>query len=360
MWSTCDTKDDILAGLKVEVQGVVGLRQYGKKRLVGGTRLPSVILALALLCLLGLIGLGVHLRDEAAQPTPNPSPEIAFAAPIVAFSLRPETIARVQATLRAQGIVLTAREEGIVPIARGEAEPPPRLPILSRPGQRPMIAIIIDDVGLVEPGSRAAIALDPAVTLSFLPYAPGVQAQADNAKAHGHEVMLHLPMEGREGANPGPHALFTHMTPAEAVQTLQWNLAQVRGINGVNNHMGSSFTADNVLMQPVLEQIRTAGLFYIDSRTSKYTVAATLATQLGLPVAERDVFLDNDIDAHYVALQLAEAEQRARKQGSAIAIGHPHAITLATLAQWQATLSAKGIDLVPVSRVIKARSSPSG
>ena len=49
---------------------------------------------------------------------------------------------------------------------------------------------------------------------------------------------------------------------------------------------------------------------------------------------ERDVFLDDTVTQDEVRRQLEALAAIAKRQGAAIAIGHPHDVTLTVLAQW--------------------------
>src|SRR5215469_10854555 len=62
-------------------------------------------------------------------------------------------------------------------------------------GSKPLVAIVIDDVGIDRPRSRRAWELPGPLTMSFLPYAKDLREQAKAARSKGHELMLHLPME---------------------------------------------------------------------------------------------------------------------------------------------------------------------
>lgn len=223
---------------------------------------------------------------------------------------------------------------------------------------RAKIAIVIDDLGLKQNASLRATELPGPLTLAFLPYGENLQALSDNARAGGHEVIVHMPMQGADANDPGPHALLDGLPDAELAERLHWNLSRFTGFTGINNHMGSQFTENKAGMKLVLAELATRKLFYLDSRTTAKSAARQIAMEDKIPYAERDVFLDNTRDASYVALQLAEAEALAKRHGSAIAIGHPHDVTLETLARWIPTLKAKGIELVPVSVIIAERSTP--
>jgi hypothetical protein len=127
------------------------------------------------------------------------------------------------------------------------------------------------------------------------------------------------------------------------------------GYVGVNNHMGSRFTAYKPGMQIVLEQIRARGMLFLDSRTTKDTVGDQLAQELGVPSMSRNVFLDDDESPAAVRRKLAETEEVARRQGFVVAIGHPHEATLQALAEWLPTLSAKGLVLAPATAALRKR-----
>src|SRR5512143_58578 len=108
---------------------------------------------------------------------------------------------------------------------------------------RPLIAVVIDDVGLDRPRSKRAWELPGPLTMSFLPYAKDLREQARAARAKGHELMLHLPMEPNGRSDPGPGALLVSQSDAELRQRTTAALDSFDGYAGVNNHMGSRFTA---------------------------------------------------------------------------------------------------------------------
>lgn len=218
---------------------------------------------------------------------------------------------------------------------------------------RPQIAVVIDDVGIDRRRSARAIRLPGAVTLAFLPYADGVQEQAQEARRAGHELLVHLPMEALDrGADPGPNALYTHLDEAEIVARVRANLDRFAGYVGVNNHMGSRFTGFQPGMELLMAELRARGLLFLDSRTSGDSVAYRTARRHGLPSAARDVFLDHDEGGENVAQQLRAVEDVARRHGAAIAIGHPLDATLDQLERWIPTLEQRGFQLVPLSALV--------
>ncbi|RMF15010.1 MAG: divergent polysaccharide deacetylase family protein [Alphaproteobacteria bacterium] len=225
--------------------------------------------------------------------------------------------------------------------------PPP--PVSPKMGPRPRIAIVIDDLGIDRQATERAIRLPAAVTLAFLPYAHDVAGQAKRAATHGHELLVHLPMEPVGSADPGPMALYRDLNDAEFRQRLAWNLSRFSGFVGINNHMGSAYTADVPAMRRLMRALASRKLMFLDSRTTKLTRAEMTAAGVGVRFARRSVFLDHERGAAAVRAALHRLERRARRNGAAIAIGHPHRHTLAALEAWLPDLERRGFVLVPVS-----------
>jgi polysaccharide deacetylase 2 family uncharacterized protein YibQ len=228
---------------------------------------------------------------------------------------------------------------------------------VANPGTRPMIAVVLDDLGLNRAGTRRAIALPAPLTLSFMTYAEGLGRMAGQARAAGHELMLHVPMEPRDASyDPGPNVLGSDLSDAELARRLDWGLGRFDGFVGVNNHMGSRFTASPRGMAAVMGALKSRGLLFLDSVTSPASVGAAMARHAGVAYATRDVFLDNEwSDRAAIARQLAQLEAVALRRGSAIGIGHPHRATLDVLARWLPEARARGFAIVPISAIVRHR-----
>ncbi|MBN34145.1 MAG: hypothetical protein CMM46_05090 [Rhodospirillaceae bacterium] len=217
----------------------------------------------------------------------------------------------------------------------------------------PMIAIMIDDLGLNRRRVEQASALPAPLTMAFIPYGDDVAGLARIAAASGHELFLHLPMEPIDSRhNPGPHALLDELSQAEMTRRLMWNLERFEGYVGVNNHMGSLLTQNRQAMALLMGELERRDLMFVDSVTSASSVALSTARSNGIPAARRDVFLDNVLERAAIDAQLAKLEEVALRQGFAIGIGHPHDVTVAALADWLVGLEDRGFVLVPVSRIV--------
>ena len=221
---------------------------------------------------------------------------------------------------------------------------------------KPMIALVIDDMGIDVARSARIIALPPPLTTSFLSYGHNLARQTAAAHAAGHELMLHMPMEPiGTGYDPGPDVLLTSMTDEAIRARLHQSLASFQGYVGINNHMGSRFTADARGMEVVMRELKADGLLFLDSVTSSHTLGAKTATADNVPNLKRNVFLDDSPDPAAIQVQLRRVEEIARKTGSAVAIGHPRETTLAALTEWLQKARTEGFQFVPISALAKAK-----
>lgn len=228
-------------------------------------------------------------------------------------------------------------------------------------GGQAMIVIVIDDMGIDRKRSARIIDLPGPLTTSFLTYAQDGQAQAQAARRAGHEIMVHFPMEPENPTiDPGPGVLRLSQSDEQNLRLLDEGLSHYKGFVGVNNHMGSKFTANADKMRPILADMKRRGLFFLDSRTIGNSKGYAVARSLGMATAGRDVFLDPEDRPGIVAEQLARLEKVAHKQGFAIAIGHPRDQTIETLQRWLPTLQQKGLVLVPMSTIIRQHAGQQG
>jgi polysaccharide deacetylase 2 family uncharacterized protein YibQ len=250
------------------------------------------------------------------------------------------------------------------PVLLAEAAPvqPPRPPLAASAAAEPVptgpvIALVIDDVGLDVAATRRAIALPAPTSLAFLPYADATPALAREAGAAGLDVLVHMPMEPRGLADPGPNALMRHLSEDQLTARMRWAWSRVPGAVGINNHMGSRFTEDPGAMRRALSAIAGEAPLFLDSLTTARSRGAAAARGLGLTAMTRDVFIDHVDEGAAIAAALAEVEAVAREQGRAIAIGHPRALTLEALETWIPEARARGIAFGRLSQLSPRKTS---
>ncbi len=228
----------------------------------------------------------------------------------------------------------------------------------SEADQRPVLSLVIDDLGYSLESGKAAIGLDGDHTYAILPGAIYSQKLAQYAHQLNKEVILHMPMQSiRSSAAHEPNALNEAMDEDELTGNVHSLLAQIPFIRGVNNHMGSHLTEFDFFMRPVMDSIRSynPSFYFLDSRTSPRSVAYSQAMDAGLSTISRDVFLDNDPSAAAIQLQYNIWLTRAREQGSAIAIGHPYSHTLEVL-RHNLPEAGDSFTFMRISELIEARS----
>jgi len=220
------------------------------------------------------------------------------------------------------------------------------------------IALVIDDLGRSTDDLVPLEKLGVRITYAVLPFEENTEAVVSALHSRREEVLLHLPMEPKHGEDPGPGALRMGMTDNE-LRTLTLSALQaVPGAVGVNNHMGSSLSTDARSMSTILRVLSSRGLFFLDSRTSSDSVGYRTAISLGVPAAERQIFLDADPGPEAVHEQFLRLLDLARSRGAAVAIGHPHPDTLAALTEEVPRAKALGYDFVPVSFLLDRADHP--
>ncbi|MCX7894880.1 MAG: divergent polysaccharide deacetylase family protein [Thermoanaerobaculum sp.] len=250
-----------------------------------------------------------------------------------------------------QGTLGQARLRLVVIQERPRSVPPPaRKARAVRPGK---LAVVLDDAGHSEQVLPLLQQLPPEVAVAVLPNAPASRVVAEQLRAEGREVLLHMPMEPEGNGHPGlgEGAVMVGMDAQQVAQVLEQALEVVGPVTGVNNHMGSRATADRQLMGDFFHALAPRGFYFLDSRTTPASVAAEVAQEKGVPSLQRDVFLDVVEDEGAIRSALATVASLARSQGHAVAIGHVHPLTLRVLAEQLPRL--EGVELVRPSALVR-------
>src|SRR6185369_16547064 len=131
----------------------------------------------------------------------------------------------------------------------------------------PKVALVIGGLGLNAKATRQAIEqLPPEVTLSFVPYADGLQGWIDLARSNGHEVLLEAPMEPLDYPqnDPGPYTLMAQDPPGETTKRLEMLLSRATGYFGVTNYLGGRFLTSDSAMGVFGNALHQRGLGFID------------------------------------------------------------------------------------------------
>jgi uncharacterized protein len=234
--------------------------------------------------------------------------------------------------------------------AKVYARPPDTLAGGARPAAR--VALVVGGLGMSPTATAETVAKLPApVTLAFTPYASDLDKHVAAARESGHEVLLQTPMEPFDypDNDPGPHTLTVRAKTQENIAHLHWAMGRFAGFVGVVNFMGGKLTADAAALKPILHEIGSRGLVFVDDGTSARSLAGQVGAGVGTPTARADIVLDGVPRPDAIDRQLESLEQLARQRGFALASASALPVTVDRIALWAKTLATRGILLVPVS-----------
>ena len=208
-------------------------------------------------------------------------------------------------------------------------EPPKTHNTLFVKSKKPLLAIIIDDVAFANEVKKIK-ALPFKVTPSFF---PPTKRHPNTPKLAGEFdfYMVHLPLEALHYPHPEPNTLLV----TDGQNHIDICIKNIKKWfprdKFLNNHTGSKFTSNFQAMTRLYRALDKNGLVFIDSRTSADTVVSKVADSFDKNLLSRDIFIDNIANIAYIQNQLKKAVKKAKTNGFAIAIGHPHPKTLQAL-----------------------------
>jgi hypothetical protein len=225
-----------------------------------------------------------------------------------------------------------------------------------RPEREGQLALVIDDAGYSLEELQAFLDLPGPLTVAVLPNLPHSREAARMVLAAGKDLILHCPMEPQGSEDPGPGAILVGLSQQEIEARLAQAFASVPGAQGMNNHMGSKATTDTELMTVVLAYLKREGKYFFDSRTTPDTVGPRIAQSLGVPFAQRDLFIDHDTSAEQVAAAWDRGIEEAKNRGTAIVIGHvQNRAVLDIVRNGEGELSGRRVQLARLVDVIAQR-----
>jgi polysaccharide deacetylase 2 family uncharacterized protein YibQ len=267
------------------------------------------------------------------------------------------------AAVNGEGVIADLAEEtkdGPLPKMSPTGETP--FAAYSRPSSavagsgKPMVAIVVTGLGLNEAGTLKAIdKLPPDISLAFAPYGAALNRTVAAAHAAGHELLLEVPMEPFDypDTDPGPQTLLTGQPAKSNIGKLYWLMARFGGYIGLINNTGARFTASAADFGPVMEELGTRGLGYLDDGSSNRSIADQLAKANKVPFGRGDIMLDADPSRGQILAALDSLATLAQSKGEAIGVISALPVSIATVAEWTAGLADKNVQLVPVSALMK-------
>ena len=286
-----------------------------------------------------------------------------FTADAEVLKEEPEDDMQIQTEFIEEELLITDLIQDDVPEIKEDSQPEEQAPVQEvvaaeeeiDENKIPLIAVVIDDMGINQKRTLDIISIQAPLTSSFLTYGKNLKSLAEQAKQSGHEIMIHAPMEPKVDASLAPDTLKTDMSKEEIEEMFLAMLGKFENVDvkGINNHMGSKFTEDKERLGYIIDILKTQNMFFLDSKTTSVSKGKELTDEKNVAFASRDIFLDNENNYEYIFLQLTKAEKIAEKKGFAIAICHPKSNTYPALKDWVETLKDKNIKLVHISEIIK-------
>jgi polysaccharide deacetylase 2 family uncharacterized protein YibQ len=166
--------------------------------------------------------------------------------------------------------------------------------------------------------------------------------------------MIHLPMEsGSRQFNSQYKTLLTSFSTNQITNRVHELRKLFPHARYINNHTGSVYTNDYKAMNRLYKALRKEGFVFVDSRTVGSSKVRKIAHAFGDAYVARDIFIDNKHTVKYIHKQLAQAVKIAKKKGYAVAIGHPHKVTMQALASANDIL--KDVELVYIDKLYRRK-----
>ena len=213
---------------------------------------------------------------------------------------------------------------------------------------RPKLAIIIDDVSSSKQKSKI-LDIGYKITMAFLPptkYHKNSAAIAQDLPVH----MIHFPMQATKAfKSKEVHTLTTNYSYEQIEKRVKQLRKWYPNARYTNNHTGSVFTENEEGMDNLFRALKKYNFRFVDSRTTAKSVVEKYSLKYGMPYIVRNTFLDNNKNFKYIQNQLKKAIKLAKERGSAIAIGHPHSMTIRVLKQSKHLF--EGIELIYINEL---------
>lgn len=222
--------------------------------------------------------------------------------------------------------------------------------------QAAQVAIIIDDIGYRKSDIQA-LYLPGNISYAILPHTPYGKKLALQANAKNNDVILHIPMEAKNGKKLGPGALTTAMNEIGIRNNLTNAFAEIPFALGINNHMGSKLTELYQPMAWTMQFLSERNLMFVDSVTTNASQAEQVAKRFGVPSLHRHIFLDNKLEHAYIHSQFKQLIRDAKRYDNVVAIAHPHPETIKSLLKLLPLLDKNNIALVPISTLLTSKTA---
>lgn len=248
-------------------------------------------------------------------------------------------------------------EKGLIPTAGKDGTLPWKYyarPFTPKEG-RPIVAIVITNLGLSKPMTEEAMKLPHDITLSFSPYASDARNWARRARGEGYESMIDLPLEPSNFpiSDPGPYGLISSLEPAELSSRLHWILSRYPGFVGTLASLDEKMTGNIGAMRNLLTELTARGVLFIYRKSEQNAELANFIKTQNLLALAADAVIDEEITPAAITQKLDALAEIAKTQGYAVGLARSYPPTQRALELWVEELDKKGVDVAPISAVAK-------
>ncbi len=247
-----------------------------------------------------------------------------------------------------------------------EESPYGALPVVGKDGLRPMdqyarpwsgargtrVAIVVGGLGLSQTGTQKAIdQLPEEVTLAFATSGNSLQRWMQASRRQGHEILIQVPMEpfGYSENDTTPAPLLTSLPADKNLARLYEAMGKITGYTGIMNYQGARLLSDADALEPLLRDVASRGLLFLDDGSSARSVSGSIAKAVELPHTFADMTLDAQLDKTAILQKLDDLERLAMRKGSAIGVASAFDESIDAIRQWVEEASNRGIEIVSIS-----------
>ena len=147
--------------------------------------------------------------------------------------------------------------------------------------------------------------------------------------------------------DPGPLAMMTTKKPGENLKLLNLMMSSAQGYVGFVGQQGSRFLKNKKAMGPVMGEIKSRGLFFMDPGTTEGSVALSMADTMQMARAIANQEISTNASPARIRAQLDTLVTMATQQGVGAATLHATPNAIRVVRDWSAAgLNAK---LAPVT-----------
>lgn len=292
-------------------------------------------------------------RETPAPATNSTESFVASEQDVIdAIPAEPRTAASLAAPLDA---LLDPWQGGALPMRDGDNTPfsTYRRPFTPPTPAKPIIALLITDLGAMRAPTQTATELPADVTLGFSPYARNSAAWLQTARNRGLESWLMLPAQPDNfpADDAGPDALLVEQAPEESLLRLKRSMARAQGYSGLILPVNEAYSDHFEALGWLNGQIESRGLALIAAKRPTNSAAVGWFKRQQRAYAG-DLLLDETLSVEAMQKQFAALETIANQQGHAMGVIRGYPLSLKMADSWLKGLKARGFVLAPASAVL--------